>query len=335
MIDGLPHTVVGVLPASARELAGRARRALARVAAARTHAARPVLPSGRRRASRLASRRMGQRATSPASASASSRSGPRVFRTAGRDSIPSRCGDALLRDATSSLRLFAAAVALVLLIAVANVSSLMLVRTIGRWREVSLRAVLGASRFRLLRLMVTESVVLAGGRCARSACCSARWDCACSLPWRRGCHALPMRTSTHGRVGFAIAVALLSGLLVGVAPVAHARFGSEASAALAGRARTVGGGRQTQAARSAFVVAQFALALPILAIAGLLLNSFLRLQREDPGFDPQHLLTLRVSLPSGRYATQRFHRRILAARAPARARDPGRRRGRAQLDDAA
>jgi len=66
--------------------------------------------------------------------------------------------------------------------------------------------------------------------------------------------------------------------------------------------RTVGGTRRSQAIRGAFVVAEIALSLPLLAIAGLLLNSFLRLSRVDPGFDPREILTLRLQLPSSRYA---------------------------------
>ena len=65
--------------------------------------------------------------------------------------------------------------------------------------------------------------------------------------------------------------------------------------------RAIGGGRGTCAVRSAFVVAQFALALPLLTVSGLLLVSFVRLQRVDPGFDPRNMLTVQVSLPAGQY----------------------------------
>ncbi len=300
MVDGVPHTVVGVLPASARELMG--------VRAVVWPALQLKEPTRRGPFFLRAVGRLAPGVTNDAAARDLAGISERLFplwasgfqqRDARLDPVPVR--SALLRDASAALRLFAAAVALVLLIAVANVSSLMLVRTIGRWRELSLRTVLGAGRFRLLRLMLTESVVLAGAGAALGIAVGAA-GLRVLIAIAPGMPHLADAQLDARAIGFAIAVAVLSALLVGVAPVLML-FKRDASTGLQGGARSVGGGRQSQTARSAFVVAQFALALPILAIAGLLLNSFLRLQREDPGFDPQHVLTLRIALPSGRYAT--------------------------------
>jgi putative ABC transport system permease protein len=100
---------------------------------------------------------------------------------------------------------------------------------------------------------------------------------------------------------FAAALAVIAGLVVGTYPVVQ--LFRKGHGGLAAGDRAIGGGRGTQAIRSGFVVAQFALALPLLAISGLLLISFVRLQRVDPGFDPRNMLTMRVSLPSGQYDT--------------------------------
>jgi predicted permease len=208
--------------------------------------------------------------------------------------------EAILGNAGHTLGLLVAAVGLVLLIAVANVASLMLVRATGRWREVVLRTVLGATRGRLVRLLVTESVVLAvAGAVAGIAVGAVGLEVlkaiGPSVPRLNGAQ-LDARA-----VGFAVSVALLAGIIVGAYPIALL-LGRDPAPALREGDRTASAGRRTHAIRGAFVVAEFALALPVLAGAALLLNSFVRLQRVDPGFDPTHLVAVHVALPSGRYA---------------------------------
>jgi putative ABC transport system permease protein len=196
------------------------------------------------------------------------------------------------------LRIFGAAVVLVLLIGVANVASLMLVRAIGRSREVSMRAVLGASPAQLMRLFVTESALLcAAGAVAGIALGALGLRALLALgPPMPGLAA----SSLDGRaVLFAVGLAVLAGLIVGIYPAVLLSRKGHVELAVGDRA--IGGGRGTRAMRSAFVVAQFALALPLLAISGLLLISFVRLQRVDPGFDPRNMLTVRISLPAGQY----------------------------------
>ncbi len=297
-IDGIAHTVVGVLPAAVRELAGARPEIWSAL-----QLAQPTRrgPFGLRVVGRLKTG-----VTFDAAARDLAGISERIFplwasgfqnSSARLNPVPMRT--AILGRATTSLGMFAAAVALVLLIAVANVASLMLVRAIGRWREVSLRAVLGASRARLVRLLVTESMMVAAGGAAVGIAVGALGLRALivlgpSMPHLAGAH-LDLRA-----IGFGIAVALLAGVIVGAYPVALL-LRRDASNALQVGERTIGAGRGTHAVRSAFVIAQFALALPILATAGLLLNSFVRLQREEPGFDPQNLLTVRLSLPAARY----------------------------------
>jgi predicted permease len=298
MLDGISHTIVGVLPRGVSDLAGvRAdiwpalqiepptrrgpygMRVVARLADGATFvsAERDLLEIGERTSSLWNSGQPDR----------STRLAP----------VPMR--EALLGDVSGMLAVFAAAVALVLVIAVANVASLMLVRSIGRWREVSLRATLGATRVRLIRLLVTESVVLAAvGAAAGILLGSLGLRALIALGPR-----LPQLAAARldaRAVAFGVAVALLAGVVVAAAPVALLLRG-DPSAAVQGGRRTTGDGRGANGVRSAFVVAQFALALPLLAMAGLLLNSFVRLQRVDPGFEPGHVLTASVSLPAGRY----------------------------------
>jgi predicted permease len=196
------------------------------------------------------------------------------------------------------LGIFGVAVGLVLLIGVANVASLMLVRAIGRSREVSLRAVLGASPLQLVRMFVTESALLCGagalvGIAVGYLALRALVAIGPAMP------GLSTSSLDSRAVLFAAGVAVLAGIVVGSYPaVMLLRKGH---VGLSSGDRTIGGGRGTRMLRSGFVVAQFALALPLLAVSGLLVLSFVRLQQVDPGFDPANLLTVRVSLPTGQY----------------------------------
>jgi predicted permease len=297
-VDGIAHTVVGVLPPSGELLATRAD-------------VWPALqlPEPERRGpfGMLVIARLTPGVTFESATGDLGAISDRIFplwapgfsdRTVRYEAVPIRT--AALGTSSRMLRIFGAAVALVLLIGVANVASLMLVRAIGRSREVSLRAVLGASRAQLVRLFVTESALLsAAGAIAGIAVGALGLRALVAKgPQMPGLTA----TSLDGRaVLFAVGLAVIAGLVVGTYPVVQ--LFRKGHGGLATGDRAIGGGRGTRAIRSGFVVAQFALALPLLAISGLLLISFVRLQRVDPGFDPRNMLTVRVSLPSGQYDT--------------------------------
>ena len=221
----------------------------------------------------------------------------------------------ILGDAGRSIGVFTASVFLVLLIAVANVASLTLVRTTRRWRELSVRSALGASRARLVRLVIVECCALSAAGAVLGVGVGAA---GLRLLVAIGPH-LPRVEEARldlRAVLFALLVALAAGVVVGAYPLLLL-MRREPGGALTGGERSVGGGRHTQAVRGAFVVGEFALALPLLAVAGLLLNSFLRLQRVSPGFDPARVATARVSLPGGRYtsdtALAAFWNRVLPA----------------------
>ena len=229
--------------------------------------------------------------------------------------------EAIVGYANGQIGLFAGAVALVLLLAVANVATLVLVRTSAREHELSVRAALGAGRRRLARLVVTECITLTGlagitGLGIAVFALKAVGLVAPGLPRLR-----EVAFDASG-VGFAAAATLAACVLVSVVPlVSLFAGGSSLSATLAGSPGRVGSGRRAGALRGALVVSEFALALPLLIGAGLLLNSFLRLQRVDPGFNPSGVYGLAVSLPAGRYSTpadvKTFWRRVEARAAEA------------------
>lgn len=297
-IDGVAHTVVGVLPPGVNDLAG---------VHAQIWASLQLEPPTRRGPFGLyVIGRLANGATLDAAQREMVGISRRVFplwSSGFQDSTahltPVSLRADILGDAGHTLGLLAAAVALVLLVGVANVAGLMLVRATSRSREIVLRTVLGATRGRLVRLLVTDSVVLAVvgaivGIALGAATLELLKAIGPEVP-RLDEARLDMRA-----VAFAAAAALLAAISIGAYPAALL-LKRDAAPALRDGDRAVGAGRRSHAVRGAFVVAEFALALPVLAVAALLLNSFVRLQRVDPGFDPERLVAIHVSLPSGLY----------------------------------
>ncbi len=208
--------------------------------------------------------------------------------------------DLVVEDIRPALQVLMGTVGLVLLIACANVANLLLARMARREREVALRGALGASRGRLLRQLLTESVLLAAAGGAAGLL----------LAWW-GTHALLAlagnripRASDVGLDGqvlaFTFALSLVTGLIFGLLPALQAsRADLQATLKAGGRSSTAGA--RARLARSGLVFLEVALALVLLAGAGLLLRSFDGVARIDPGFDPHGLLTLKVGLPPARY----------------------------------
>jgi len=210
--------------------------------------------------------------------------------------IPLR--DIIVGRATRQVGLFAGAVALVLLLAITNVATLVLVRASAREPELAVRVMLGAGHGRLARLLVTENILLtlAAGTAGLALAALGLELAVALLP---NLPRIQNAALNWRAVTFALSTALVSGILVSLSPIAA--LSRRAGGAFRLDARRAGLGPRTHRVRGALVVAEFALALPLLAGAGLLLNSFLRLQRVDPGFDPTGIVAMSVSLPEARY----------------------------------
>jgi len=213
----------------------------------------------------------------------------------------------MVGDVRRMLLILLGVVGFVLLIASLNVGNLCLARAASRGSELAIRAALGAGRARIVRLLLSESLVMATAG-ALLGLLIAFWTVDL-LPALASVHFPRLSEVTiDARVlGFTATVSLLSALLFGVAPAlygSHASLGAWLKDGRQGRARGLGWRRT----RNLLVVAEVALSLLLLTGAGLMLNSFLRLQRVSPGFSPQSILTLHLDLPTDRYGeVQRQH----------------------------
>jgi putative ABC transport system permease protein len=218
-------------------------------------------------------------------------------------------------ETRQSLLIFMGAVAVVLLIACGNVASLMLARTAARQKELSVRIALGAQRSRIVRQLLIESVLLSliGGSLGLfAAWISTRW-----LTTAGPSAGLPRldEVSIDLRVfGFSLAAAVAAGILFGLLPALHAsrpRVSETLKESARGTIASVGGHR----VRSALVVGEVALSVALLIGAGLLIRSFLRVQRVEPGFHVDSAVTMRVNLPRTSYndgaKSRAFYERLL------------------------
>jgi len=220
----------------------------------------------------------------------------------------------IVGDVRDALYMLLAAVGVVLLIACANVASLLLARASGRHRELAIRAALGAGRVRLMRQLITESVVL-GAAGAVAGLLAGSWAIALLLK------VIPEGIPRTGDIGLdvrvgaaAVLVSFACALLFGLAPALQGSR-TDASRALGDADRRTTAGRGRAKTRAVLVVCEIALTLILLVSAGLLANSFVRLQRVDPGFRVDHVTIVRLPLPQSKYpdgARQAaFYQRVL------------------------
>ncbi len=219
----------------------------------------------------------------------------------------------LVGDVSGGLYVLFGAVACVLLIASANVANLLLARSTVRAKEIAVRAALGAGRGRLVRQLLTESLVLSALGGALGLIIAA-WgtDALVSLVPQNIPRVANIQLDASV-LGFTFLVALSTGVLFGLAPALQAsKLDLRESLNQSGRGN-VGGGRHRL--RSGLVIAEVALALILLTGAGLLLQSFSRLSRVDPGFRPERTFTASISLPVAAYPrsenVDQFYRELL------------------------
>ena len=217
-------------------------------------------------------------------------------------------------DLKPALIVLLVAVGFVLLIACANVANLLLARSVTRQKEFAIRAALGAARTRIMRQLLTESLLLALTGCLIGLLL-ARWGIdallAISPP-----DLLSLTTVTMDKrvLGFALVISFLTSLVFGILPAWESSRQKTSEALKEGSRGTTTG--RSHRALNWFVVAQVALSLILLVGSGLMIKSLQRLQSVDPGFNPDNLLTVGISLPRARYAESQkkldFFQQLLA-----------------------
>lgn len=307
-IDGVAHTIVGVMPPGF-DFPRKAELwiPLAIRADQGNVYSRPVI-------GRLAPRASDQQAEAELDALV-----PQLSTFAGvpRDSwiarvVPLR--DALVGDVKRSLWVFAGAVGFVLLVACANVANLLLLRGISRSQELAVRATLGASRPRLLRQLLTESTVLslAGGAVGVLLAAAGVRTLLALAPAGR----IPRVDEVHidGWVlTFTFVLSMLVGILFGILPALRVT-GRSLGRSLLNGTRSVTS--RWGALPSGLVVGEIALALVLLAGAGLMARSFVHMRTVELGFEPQNVVAMTLELPEGSYGTaaqmSEFHTRMLS-----------------------
>ena len=320
-LNGIPHTIVGVLPPGFRGLTGQAE-----IWVPITTLSAGDLGEKWNHSYTVVARRKAGTAVSSAQAAVTllgEMIATEIPDTMGRSGwgalavpLDDDRTDPLMRR---SLLLLLVAVASVLLLVCINVANLTLARALGRQRELAIRLALGASRLRIVRQLMTESVLLAivsaiGGLAVASLLTSVGTS---MMPDLR--MVLPPRSQAAGltRVGlggvgldaglllFTFAMAMTTAVLFGLGPAWRASRRDLTDAMKRGSAGSVSTGTRGVAIRNVMVVAQLALALVLLTAGGLMVKSVSKLQATELGFNPSSLLTVRFTLPSPKYTPQR------------------------------
>jgi putative ABC transport system permease protein len=222
----------------------------------------------------------------------------------GWDASLSTLHERVVREVKPSLLALLGAVGFVLLIACANVANLLLARSAARQKEIAIRAAMGASRTRVLRQMLTESILLSAiGGIAGLLLSIWLTDLLMSIV-PEGAPRLDQVGIDYRVLTFALGVSALTGILFGIVPALQASK-LDVTSALKEGGRSAEGHRRTSA-RSLLLIGEVALSLVLLVGAGLLIKSFLRLQEIRPGFNPHNVLIANVALPGAKYKDQQF-----------------------------
>lgn len=218
----------------------------------------------------------------------------------GLESLVIPLHEQVVGDVRQALLILLAAVALVLLIACANIANLLLAKATARQKEIAIRTALGANRLRLLRQLLTESVLLGllggvfGFLVAYAGSKTLVTFASLSIPQLKD---FSFDTKV---LLFALVISLVTSLIFGLVPAIDAS-NPNLNEALKEGGRSSGGGAARARLRNALVVAEVALAVVLVTASGLMLRSFVRLQSLSPGLNPQNLITLELELPGVRY----------------------------------
>ncbi len=214
--------------------------------------------------------------------------------------------DAVVGDTRPALMILVAATGFVLLIACANVANMLLARATGRQKEIAVRGALGAARFRIVRQLLTESMILgvAGGS---AGLLLAMWGVKLLPELAPGLPRIDDVALDGYAFGFVGVLALVTSMVFGQAPALQASR-SDLTESLKEGGRGASGNRRRRRMRSFLVVVEIALALVLLIGAGLLIRTFWELQQVDPGFNPEKALAVTIDLPESKY--EQDHERI-------------------------
>jgi len=210
--------------------------------------------------------------------------------------------NSMTQGARPALLLMLGAVGLLLLIACANTANLLLARASGRGREIAVRAALGANRARIIRQLLTESLLLfaAGGA---AGVCLAYWTIPALLTLTPSGYTVYQDVHIDATVLVTmLGVSIVTGLLFGLAPALSLSRHDLVEAFKDDGTRSIGS-RRSGWLRKVLVVSEVALCMLLLLGAGLLIQTFVKMRAIDPGFDPRGLLTARMSLQGERYGT--------------------------------
>jgi putative ABC transport system permease protein len=222
--------------------------------------------------------------------------------------------EALVGDIRPALLILLGAVGCVLLIACANVANLLLARAMTRHKEMAIRSALGASRIRVVRQLLTESVVLSMTGGALGLVLAVWWsDLLVALGKENIPRALQVGLDWRVLI-FTMVVSILTGVIFGLVPAIHSSK-TELTESLKEGGRSGGEGARRNRVRGVLVISELAIAVVLLVGAGLLIQSLWRLRNVNPGFESQNLLTFVVGIPEVKYPSEKqdqFYRDLVA-----------------------